>query len=46
MIVNAVFCVILGLAVLTEPHLIPLTIGLWLSAAAMVGLALLTPFED
>ena len=46
MIGNAVFMVVLGFVVLTEPAHIPLTIACWLSAAAMVGLAVFTPLRD
>jgi hypothetical protein len=46
MIGNALFMVVLGFVVLADGAYIPLTIGCWLSAAAMLGLAVCTPLPD
>lgn len=46
MLANAAVVLVIGYSVLTRPLYIPLTVGLWLGAAAMIALAFLTPFPD
>lgn len=46
LILNAAFLVTLGVSILSTPMALPVTVGLWLGAAAMVALALLTPLES
>jgi hypothetical protein len=42
---NAVILIVLGWSVLDRPSTIPLAVGLWLGAAAIMGLALCTRLE-
>jgi hypothetical protein len=43
---NALFLIVLGFSVLTAPAMIPVAVGLWLGAAAMMALGILTPLDE
>lgn len=46
MFLNALVLLLCGWVVLTEAVYLPLTVGLWLGAAACVALGILTPLEE
>ena len=46
MLVNAAILAVIGFSLLDGPLYVPFAVAFWLGAAAMVGLAILTPFGD